>query len=599
MTHEAASLYFCLQASILMKQFGGEILRDTTFAKTSSEPSRMKHLLPIAIFSLFLSGLNAQNSSRITGNLQTNGNFFIKNAAIGAVGLPQYDFQKFGAESWLGLNYSNWGFDVGVRFDLFNNSNLLNPTGSFTKEGIGRWYVHKQLDKFDFSGGYLYDQIGSGIIFRAYEERSLMIDNALFGVKVGYSINDNWKIKAFTGRQKRQFDIYGSVIRGGAVEGFIKPDSTKNFSLAPGAGVVARTFDDETVNRIVNEIATYAPQDSTGAQYNTYAMTVYNTMTAGDFSWYMEGAYKTKDVLFNEFLTKVNGGTGKLVNTDGYMAYTSITYAKKGLGITLEAKYNKNFRFRTDPFQIGVQGQMNFLPPIARQNTFRLPSRFSPNTQELGERGFQLDAKYALNKKISLGINVSDISNLDGVELYREIAPEITYKKDRKWQALLGLQFLKYNISVYQLKDDPEDVDDIIPWVKKGEKGYVDAFTPYGEWLYKFTPRKSLRVEAQYLLTDDEFGSWVNALAEFGWAPHWLVYISDMYKIKHSEEGVPEEKKRFDGIHYPTFGIVYTYRANRVSLAYVKQVEGINCAGGICRYEPTFHGVRLNISSSF
>ncbi len=147
-------------------------------------------------------------------------------------------------------------------------------------------------------------------------------------------------------------------------------------------------------------------------------MTVYNTMTAGDFSWYVEGAYKTKDVLFNEFLTKVNGGTGKLVNTDGYMAYTSITYAKKGLGITLEAKYNKNFRFRTDPFQIGVQGQMNFLPPIARQNTFRLPSRFSPNTQELGERGFQLDAKYALNKKISLGINVSDISNLDGVELY-------------------------------------------------------------------------------------------------------------------------------------------------------------------------------------
>jgi len=44
---------------------------------------------------------------------------------------------------------------------------------------------------------------------------------------------------------------------------------------------------------------------------------------------------------------------------------------------------------------------------------------------------------------------------------------------------------------------------------------------------------------------------------------------------------------------------VYTYRANRFSLAYVKQVEGINCAGGICRYEPTFHGVRLQLSSSF
>jgi len=566
----------------------------------------MKHLVPIAIFTIFASGLSAQNNARITGNLQTNGNFFIKDAAIGAVGLPQYDFQKFGAESWLALNYSNWGFDVGVRFDLFNNSNLLNPTGSFTKEGIGRWYVHKQIDKFDLSGGYLYDQIGSGLIFRAYEERSLMIDNALFGVKVGYNFNDNWKIKAFTGRQKRQFDIYGSVIRGGAVEGFIKPDSTKSLSFAPGAGVVARTFDDETVNRIVNEIATYAPQDSTGAQYNTYAMTVYNTLSAGDFSWYVEGAYKTKDVLFNEFLPKVTGGTGKLVNTDGYIAYTSITYAKEGLGITLEGKYTKNFRFRTDPFQIGVQGQVNFLPPIARQNTFRLPSRFSPNTQELGEKGFQLDAKYAVNKEMSVGINFSDIFALDGGKLYQEFAPEFTYKKDRKWQALLGLQFLRYNIAVYQVKFEPEDPDDILPWIKTGKEGFVDAFTPYAEYLYKFTPRKSLRMEAQYLLTDDEYGSWVNVLAEFGWAPHWLVYVSDMYKLHHTEKELaqlpPEEvpnKTKFDGLHYPTVGIVYTRRANRISLAYVKQVEGVNCAGGICRYEPTFHGVRLNISSSF
>ena len=55
----------------------------------------------------------------------------------------------------------------------------------------------------------------------------------------------------------------------------------------------------------------------------------------------------------------------------------------------------------------------------------------------------------------------------------------------------------------------------------------------------------------------------------------------------------------YDGLHYPTIGLVYTHHANRFSLAYVKQVEGINCAGGICRYEPTFHGVRLNISSSF
>lgn len=565
----------------------------------------MKHFLLSSLLLLTLTGLNAQNNARITGNLQSNGSFFIRDTAINAAGPPfpgppQYDNQKFGAESWLNLNYSNWGFDIGVRFDLFNNSNLLNPQGAYTDEGIGRWYVHKKIDKLDLSGGYLYDQIGAGLIFRAYEERALMIDNALKGVKIGYEFNENWKVKVFTGRQKRQFDTYGSVIRGGTLEGFIKPDSARNVSFAPGAGVVARTYDDETINRIVNEIASYAPQDSIGAQYNTYAVTVFNTLTAGDFSWYVEGAYKTKDVIFNEFAEQVNGTTGKLVNTDGYIAYSSLTFAQKGLGITLEGKYTKNFRFRTDPFQIGVQGQINYLPPIARQNTFRLPARFSPNTQELGEQGLQLDAKYALNKKISVGINVADIYNLDGVELYREIVPEITFKKDRKWQVLVGLQFLKYNIGIYQFKDDPEDIDDALPWIDPGKRYYVDAFTPYTEILYKFTPKKSLRIEAQYLLTDDEFGSWVNVLAEWGWAPHWLVYVSDMYKIKHgTSREFTQDQSQYDDLHYPTVGVVYTQKANRFSLAYVKQVEGINCAGGICRYEPTFSGVRLNVSSSF
>lgn len=113
-----------------------------------------------------------------------------------------------------------------------------------------------------------------------------------------------------------------------------------------------------------------------------------------------------------------------------------------------------------------------------------------------------------------------------------------------------------------------------------------------------------MRVEAQYLLTDDEFGSWINALVEVGWAPHWLFYVSDMYKLGHSNldripAGERAEKTKYDGLHYPSVGIVYTHRANRVSLAYVKQVEGINCAGGICRYEPTFSGVRLQVSSSF
>ncbi|MBC7777562.1 MAG: hypothetical protein H7246_19165 [Phycisphaerae bacterium] len=555
--------------------------------------NRLTVALPLIV--LCFSGF-AQNNSHITGSLQANGNFFFaSDSVLGTAGIPQYDHQKFGAETWLSLNYSHNGLDVGMRFDMFNNSNLLNPNASYSDVGIGRWYAHKQIDKFDISGGYLYGQIGSGIIYRAYEERTLMIDNALFGAQVGYQINDNWNVRAFTGRQKQQFDRYGTILRGGVIEGFIKPDSTKNFSLAPGVGIVGRTYTDGTIDDAKFEVAGYFKSEQIDLQYNTYAATFFNTMTAGDFTWYLEAATKTKDVIYDAnaprsilINNEIDTVAGKLVNREGYTIYSSLAYSKKGLGITLEAKRTKDFSFRQNPNALGVQGAINFLPPMAKQNTYRLTARFAPATQELGEQALQLDVRYKVNKKLSVGVNFSDIQFLDGTELYREITPEFTYKQKRKWQLIGGLQVLKYNIFVYQGKDK-----------------YVNALTPYAEFLYKFTPRKSIRIEAQYLATEDEFGSWANGLVEVGFAPHWILYASDMYKIKHGTidpSFSPEkakEKTKYDETHFPSLGIVYSRKSNRVSLAYVKQVEGINCAGGICRLEPAFQGVRLTLNSSF
>lgn len=542
-----------------------------------------KYLLLILCCGFFAETYAQDQNSPITGSFQGNGNFFVNDEKIVAPGIPQYDYQKFGAESWLNLNYSKWGFDMGLRFDLFNNSNLLNPTGSYTAQGIGRWYIHKQIHKLDLEGGYIYDQIGSGIIYRAYEERALMIDNALLGIKAGYDLNKDWHIRAFTGRQKQQFDLYNTIVRGAVLDGFIKPDSSSSFTLAPGLGVVGRTYDDKTVQAIVNTIATYAPQDSTGVQYNTYAATLYNTLSAGNFIWYVEGALKSYDVINDPMAETVKGIRGKIENRRGYALYSSLGYSAKGLGATLELKRTHNFSFRHSPFATGVQGPINFLPPMAKQNTYRLTARFSPATQEIDEVAAQLDVHYRVKKKLFVGLNISNIQLPDNTTLYREITPEITWKEKRKWQLIVGVQNLKYNIAVYQ-----------------GKTGFVDATTPYTEFLYRFTSKKSIRVEAQYLNTQDEYGSWINGVVEFGMAPHWLITVSDMYKLKHRNiEPEPAEKLKYDGLHFPTLAVAYTHHANRIGLSFVKQVEGINCAGGICRYEPAFSGVKLQINSTF
>ena len=52
-------------------------------------------------------------------------------------------------------------------------------------------------------------------------------------------------------------------------------------------------------------------------------------------------------------------------------------------------------------------------------------------------------------------------------------------------------------------------------------------------------------------------------------------------------------------IHYYSGFVGYTDGPTVVTLAYIKQVEGVNCTGGICRVEPAFSGARLTLSTSF
>ncbi|MEM1124900.1 MAG: DUF6029 family protein, partial [Bacteroidota bacterium] len=509
---------------------------------------------------------------------QANANFFIRDTAIGAANTPQYDRQLYGADAWLNLNYNYSGFDVGVRFDLFNNSNLLNPQSSYTAEGIGRWYVKKKVDKFSLAGGYLYDQIGSGIIFRAYEERPLLIDNALFGVRVAYDLNEDWQIKALTGRQKQQFDTYSPVIKAFNIDGFVAGPENR-WSISPGFGLVNRTYDDETMQRVVSTVSTFSVTDSIAPSFNTYAFTFYNTLSVGNVNWYVEAAWKTEDVLFDPFATKTNrdGSTvlGKLINETGSVYYTSLAFAGKGFGLTLEGKRTENFSFRTTPFVSLNRGMINFLPPMSRFNTYRLTSRYTPAIQELGEQAVKVELRFRPKKNVNIEFNLSNIMDLDNQLLYREAYTEIQLKKKRKWVLTGGLQFQQYNQEIFETKPD-------VP--------IVQTFIPFVDFLYKIDRKKSIRFELQYMQTEQDFGSWLFGLVEYSIAPKWTFTISDMYN---------SAPKRTDKIHYPRIDLFYTIKSNRFSVSYVKQVEGVVCSGGICRLEPAFSGFRFTAVSAF
>ncbi len=549
----------------------------------------MKILQLSFIFCLLFTISNAQEKGVFSGGYETNANFFIRDSLIGANNIPQYDRQLFGAEGWFNLNYRYQGFEIGMRYDYFNNSNLRNPNNSYTDQGLGRWYLKKKINQLGITIGHIYDQLGSGIIYRAFESRPLLIDNALVGARLTYELGENWNAKVFTGKQRYLFGVNDGVVKGAGLEGFHKFSEESSLTVAPGIGFVNRTLSDATMDQVIEVIQSYQDVDKVIPVYNVYLGTLYNTLNYKGFSWYVEGAYKTAEVYNDLFAEKTElDGTvtlGKFVKNSGSVLYSSLSYAGNGLGITVEGKRTENFNFRSDPNMNLNLGLLNFIPPMNRQNTYRLTARYSPATQDLSELAYQADVRYKLNKKLSFLANYSNITTLDGDALYNEVYFEALFKQKRKWQLSGGLQLQQYNQEIYE---------------GKSEAPTVKTVTPFMDFLYKISRRKSVRFEAQYMATDQDYGSWAFALIEVGLAPHWIFEVSGMYNTKPGKNS-PSDVETGEKLKllYPTAGIYYTNKANRYGFRYVKQVEGVVCSGGICRLEPAFSGFKFNVTSNF
>lgn len=533
------------------------------------------------VFCVHLVNAQDENTSGVfNAYLHTQAGIFVRDSTIGASNTPQYDRQLYGGETWLAMQYSNWGFDFGLRADLYQNSNLINPQSSFSKQGIGRWFVKRDIEKIGFELGYIYDQIGSGIIYRAYEQRNLGLDNALYGLKLQYHLNNEWHIKAFSGKQKRQFDTYESLVKGIAVDGFIKMTDSSTWSMNPGFGFVNRTLDDASMNSVLATLATYQKSDQFLPKYNNYAFSVYDQINVNNLSIYFESALKLKDVI-NDPNGIRTSGTGENIigpvfkNRSGQVLYTSINYASKGWGISLEGKRVSYFSLRTRPQEELNNGLIHFVPPMSRQNSYRLLSFYQPATQEIGEQAIQAELQLSPKEDWNIILHHSTINDLSGNKLYREYLFESSWIKQGKYTLVTGVQHQVWNQQVYEGKPNA-------PLVK--------TYTPYLDFIKQISERKSIRFDLEYMHNKQDQGSWTNILLEYNIAPSWIFTLSDMYNIK------PVKGKAYN---YYTAGGTYIHQANRFSMNWVRQRAGIVCTGGICRYEPAFNGLRFNVETRF
>jgi hypothetical protein len=526
----------------------------------------MKKLRLICALSMLGTGAYAQGN--LSGDLMMNVNFFQRDSAINAANNPLYDNYLSGGEAWLGLRYNNnKGFTATLRFDAFHNSNLYNPIQALNKSGIGAWSVSQKWKDLTVTAGTIYDQIGSGILFRAYEDRGLLIDNGLVGVHLKYDITPNIFVKAFTGQTKFLFDRYQPVIKGANIEGGFDLDDKAH--ITPGIGMINRTLDQTSMDQVAASINSQDVTTRFVPKYNMYAFTAYNTLTVGNFSWYVEGAYKT-----NEAIVKNN----LLQDLPGNVVYTTIGYARKGIAVNVTGKRTENFVMRTSPNEVLIRGLMNWQPIVARLRPQRLMARYTPASQDISEQALGGDILLSPDDNTSITLNYTHINTLEDVKLYREAYFDAEYRGWDKFIVQVGTQYMQYNQELYQVKAN-------VP--------IVQSLIPFFEVTYRINEKHSIRTEWEYQFTEQDYGSWIFGLIEYNISPKFSLSVSDMYNTQPGPAAVT-------GAHhyYNVFG-AYTKGPHRFTASYVKQVEGINCTGGVCRYEPAFSGVRLGVTSSF
>ncbi len=557
---------------------------------------RTKLFTPILILAFFyflipvvVKAQNSLTGGQVNGNFQMDAQYYQVDSAIGAYAVPE----KMLMNSWTNITYTAGDFSAGLRFETY-----LNPVNGYYKDlkgaGVPFWYAGYKSGQFEITAGNFYEQFGSGMVLRAYEEHNLGYDNALNGIRIRFAPVPGIMIKGIWGTQRYYWQKGPGIVRGGDVEvalnELFKGMAESKLKMQIGGSFVSKFQEDEEI-AIKTDTVLKLPLN-VGAASGRF------NLSYGKFGLGAEYAYKINDPnASNKFIYKE--GQGLLLNA---------SYSQKGLGIILKAKRLDNMSFKSKRTETSNVLDINYLPSITKQHTYSLASLYPYATQPNGEMGVEAQINYNIRKNSLLGghygtdiaINFSDINSIarnaidtlaigepgtlgytspffkfGDVLYFRDFNIEISHKFNKIYKAALTYIHQDYNPLVNGHDGEP----------------VVHTHILIADMTYKFSDTHALRGEFQYLLTKQDMGNWGMALFEYSIAPLWFFSVADEWNLGNS---VTSER-----YHYPLVAAGYTNNANRIQVSYGKQKAGIVCVGGVCRPVPASDGFTVTITSTF
>ncbi len=569
------------------------------------------YISKIKIVSLFLLGFTIFNPQLIAqqidlsklgevhGNIQTDAQYYNADTAIGAATVPE----KMGFNGFANIIYTKGNFSAGIRYESYL-SRLQGFDSRYNGSGITYRYATYNNEKLEFTVGNFYEQFGSGITLRTYEERNLGYDNALDGVRLKYRPIKGILFKGLIGKQRLYFTQGPGIIRGfdGEIdinETFTKLNEKKLRFVFGGSFVSKYQKDDDQTLVLPENVG-----NSAGRIRVNY----------GGFNLFAEYAYKINDPINSHLINN------KPVYKPGEAIILNASYAQKGLAINLGLNRIENMNFRSDRNAKVNDLFINFTPPLCKQQTYALLTIRPYASQPNGEIEYTAQLDYKIKKETMLGgkygwdisINFSGANSLDtthfnssnvnspnynadstlqgykvnsfglGKEVFfKDLYIEIGKKFSKKFKTTIIYDYQMFNYNVINNGISGDD--------------FIHAHTAIVDATMRVKSESSLRVELQHLYTDQtvgkQRGNWASATLEYTFNSSWFAAVQDQWNY-----GNDDKKKQ---LHYYVFNVGYIKDATRITVGYGRQRDGVFCVGGVCRQVPASNGVSLTITSSF
>ncbi len=551
--------------------------------------------------------------NNLFGSFESNAQWYLNDTETGE--FPEDEHVR--ANSYLKLDYNFLdNFSVGIQAESYAPEPLLNYSPNFDENiNVAQYYAKYRNNKIDITLGYFYEQFGSGLILRAWEDRALGMNNSIRGGRINYRPSNTFNITAFWGEPRVGFEVSDSQLFGANAEvdfgKLFNIENITNFNIGLSYVGKKENYESENDNHGVPELV-----NSFSGRLDLDFGKVYS-----NFEYILKG----EDARLNDAEEVVEGKTFK-----GNALLWTLGYSKKGLGISGTFRRLEGMNFYAERTSAGssnlyAEQVINYLPALTKQHDYTLSNiyvyqsqpglNFIVNQVQAGEIGTQFDLYYKIQKGTKIGgkygvkltANVSYWAGLgakaidpegsefsfsdnadyeaDFLSFKEKYYRDINFEIRKKWSPKVSSIFSYMNIVI--------DKDLALGKPLGISDGFIHSDIVVLESTYKFGQGNSFRLEAQHLFNKDDAKNWVGGTAEYFFNSNFGIYANDSYNYQESDN---DENTK---IHFYNVGGSFTKGATRVALNYGRQRGGLLCVGGVCRIVSPNTGFTLNLTTSF